>query len=310
VAAGGSPAAGGGATAPASTGATGDDGQGPYDVIFYEKWGTINHHQFATRVQAEQFAEEYRHGVWSTQDGTIKKIEIKSLASDKPRPGTPAGRAGGFKDYNPIAVLTAKDLRSSVRGLPAARAEVWAKPLSDAMVKYGITTPQRQAAFLAQLSLESGRMKYVNEIASGRAYDAAVNPKKAARLGNTQFGDGPTFKGGGLLQITGRANYRAAGKALGIDLENHPELIERPDVAAEAAAWFWQTHGLNELADKANSYEEFDKISNVINRGDPDKPALHQQERRDAWDRARKALIRANPPGGATSAPADNSPLP
>jgi predicted chitinase len=309
VAAGSSPVSGGGAATSAATGATVVDGQGPYDVIFYEKWGTINHHQFATKAQAEQFAEEFRHGVWSTQDGTIKKIEIKSLASNS-RPGKPTVSVSGLKDYNPITILTTKDLRKSIAGLPAARADVWAKPLNDAMVKYGITSPQRQAAFLAQLSLESGRMKYVNEIASGSAYDAAVNRNKAVRLGNTQFGDGPTYKGGGLLQITGRANYRAAGKALGIDLENHPELIERPDVAAQAAAWFWKTHGLNELADQANTYTGFDKISNIINRGDPDKPALHQQQRRDAWDRARKALTSVNPPASATPAPAENSPLP
>jgi hypothetical protein len=54
--------------------------------------------------------------------------------------------------------------------------------------------------------------------------------------------------------------------ALGLDLEHHPELMQRPDIAAQVSAWFWQRNGLNELADKANSYEQFDKISNIINR--------------------------------------------
>jgi putative chitinase len=89
-----------------------------------------------------------------------------------------------------------------------------------------------------------------------------------------------------------------------VDLEHHPELLQRPDFAARAAGWFWKSHGLNELADKARTYEDFDKISNVINRGDPAKPSLHQKERRDAWDYAKKGLkvdgqpapAKANPP--------------
>jgi putative chitinase len=192
--------------------------------------------------------------------------------------------------------------------MPKARAEKWADALNAAMAKYGITTTQRQAAFLAQVSLESGRLKYVKELANGWDYDKSVNPKKAARLGNTEVGDGPRYKGGGLLQVTGRANYRAVGKALGIDLENHPELIYTPEVAALAAAWFWQSHGLNELADKTKTYADFDKISGIINRGSPNKKAMHQQERRDAWDYAKKGLQVDAPP--AANVPAPSTPLP
>lgn len=132
-------------------------------------------------------------------------------------------------------------------------------PLVAAMNEFEINTPARQAAFLAQVGHESGQLRYVRELADGIGYEGRKD------LGNTQAGDGPRYKGRGLIQITGRANYAACGKALGLDLIAHPELLEQPVSACRSAAWFWQTHGLNVLADQG--MDGFGSITRRINGG-------------------------------------------
>ena len=71
------------------------------------------------------------------------------------------------------------------------------------------------------------------------------------------------FKGRGLIQITGRNNYHECGKALGVDMITNPELLETNDLACRSAAWFWASHGLNDLADKG----DFERITKRINGG-------------------------------------------
>ncbi len=138
-----------------------------------------------------------------------------------------------------------------------ARADAFAAPLTAAMAEFGIDTPQRKAAFLAQIAHESGSLKYVREIADGMAYEGRLS------LGNVQSGDGPKYKGRGLLQITGRANYLSCGIALGLNLVDHPELLEDPVHASRSAAWFWKTKDLNKLADR----NMFATITKIINGG-------------------------------------------
>ncbi|BBL75414.1 peptidoglycan-binding protein [Methylomagnum ishizawai] len=157
----------------------------------------------------------------------------------------------------------------------------WLGPLVQAMARYGIDTPSRMADFLAQLGHESGSLAYVEEIASGAAYEGRKD------LGNTRPGDGKRFKGRGLIQITGRANYAAAGSALGIDLLANPERLEEPEFAALSAAWFWRSKGLNELSDLG----DFDRITRRINGGT--NGAADRLERRKA---ARTALGLDSPP--------------
>ncbi|NNA37520.1 glycoside hydrolase family 19 protein, partial [Pseudomonas lundensis] len=82
------------------------------------------------------------------------------------------------------------------------------------------------------------------------------------------------FRGRGLIQITGRANYKACGEALGLDLIRQPELLEKPQYACTSAAWFWASRGLNTLADAG----QFDKITQRINGGQngaADRQALY-----------------------------------
>ena len=112
---------------------------------------------------------------------------------------------------------------------------------------YGVTTTLRMAHFLAQIAHESGQLQYVQEIASGKAYGGRKD------LGNTVKGDGVKYKGRGLIQITGKANYRTVSKALGVDFLAHPEKLEEPEYAVASAFWFWKTHGCNALADKDDS---------------------------------------------------------
>lgn len=140
------------------------------------------------------------------------------------------------------------------------RAGVFFEPLTAAMAEFGIDTPLRQAAFLAQVAHESGSLRYVREIADGSAYEGRAD------LGNTEPGDGQHFKGRGLIQITGRANYRAASLALFGDdmlLIKHPQLLEEDVPACRSAAWFWWSRGLNTLADTG----QFRAITRKINGG-------------------------------------------
>lgn len=139
----------------------------------------------------------------------------------------------------------------------AGHADAFAPALDGAMTEFGITSPKRQAAFLSQSAEESGELRWMRELASGDAYEGRAD------LGNTVVGDGPRYRGGGLLMITGRANYNRCGLALNLPLVLNPSLIETPGGASRSAAWFWKYHGLNELAD----LDKFGQITHLINGG-------------------------------------------
>ena len=94
------------------------------------------------------------------------------------------------------------------------------------MNHYQIVGLKRVAAFIAQIGHESGQLKYVKEIWGPTAAQARYEGR--ADLGNTVAGDGSKYRGRGLIQITGRANYKACGEALSLDLTNYPELLEKP----------------------------------------------------------------------------------
>lgn len=157
----------------------------------------------------------------------------------------------------------------------AERAELFYAPLGAAMLECAITTPRREAAFLAQVAHESAELHYTLELADGQAYEGRED------LGNTHPGDGPRFKGRGLLQITGRLNYGMCGAALKLDLLDSPSLLEAPPGASRSAGWFWMTHGLNGLADA----DRFETITKLINGG-----LNGLSPRTDYWCRARTLL--------------------
>lgn len=159
------------------------------------------------------------------------------------------------------------------------RAQTFAPILEQAFPDFGITTPERQAAFLAQVGHESGGLHWLTELwgptTAQQRYEGRYD------LGNNQPGDGYKYRGRGLIQLTGRANYKAASKALATDFINQPELLGEPDMAARSAMWFWEKHGLNELADTG----EFERITKIINGGLTGYP-----ERLALWAAARDAL--------------------
>ena len=112
-----------------------------------------------------------------------------------------------------------------------------------------------------QVGHESGQLRHVREIWGPTAQQAGYEGR--ADLGNTVKGDGSKYRGRGLIQITGRANYAACGEALALDLVNHPELLEQPQHASMSAVWFWKMKGLNDLAERG----QFNTITRRINGG-------------------------------------------
>lgn len=118
-----------------------------------------------------------------------------------------------------------------------------------------ITTPMRVAAFIATIAHESGRFRYSEEIADGSAYEGRED------LGNVVPGDGPRYKGRGLIQLTGRHNYETLSIDYGEDFINFPEKISLPYYAVMSACWFWNKKDLNTLADEGN----FKAITRKVN---------------------------------------------
>jgi len=108
------------------------------------------------------------------------------------------------------------------------------KSLDDA----NITDPKERSAFLAQTSYESGGFKDLKEKGNSSYFSRYEGRKD---LGNVQRGDGEKYKGRGYIQLTGRDNYRRIGQMIGVDLENNPQLLERPDIAAKASVAYWQS---------------------------------------------------------------------
>jgi len=193
-----------------------------------------------------------------------------------------------------LKALTEALLRTA---LPACAAPAtWALALAPAMQACEINTLDRICAFLAQTGHESGSFNHLTENLNystakricavwpkrfpteADAAPCVRNPQRLAnvvyanRLGNgtASSGDGHRYRGRGIIQLTGRSNYDAAGKALGLPLVTNPDLLLQAPDAARCAAWFWQSRGLNALADDRTSdddLEDFKEITRRINGG-------------------------------------------
>jgi len=162
----------------------------------------------------------------------------------------------------------------------------WEIPLNQTFIKYDINNVKRQAAFIGQCAHESGNFKILQEnlnysaeglmktwpsrFATKEIADQyARQPAKIAgkvyngRLGNTSEEEAAKYLGRGLIQLTGKDNYERCGSSIGVDLVGNPDLLLDPKNAALSAGWFWNKHGLNELADA----QEHGMITKRINGG-------------------------------------------
>jgi putative chitinase len=129
--------------------------------------------------------------------------------------------------------------------------------------EYGIVSKVALAAFFAQVGHESGQGRYVEELASGEAYEYRKD------LGNTMAGDGRSFKGRGLIQITGRSNYTQLSKAFCVDFTASPQMLSHPEWAVRSACWWWANRRLTQIAESAPLADEtaFRRITRIINGG-------------------------------------------
>lgn len=184
-------------------------------------------------------------------------------------------------------MITVQQL-AKIAPLSGKNADKYAEPLNISMKRFGILEPEHAAAFLAQVAHESGQFNRVVENLNyradrllaifpkyfksqqeaerfGRKPEAIANRVYANRIGNGNeaSGDGWRYRGRGLIQVTGRANYTACGAGLGLNLVDHPELLELPEHAAASAAWFWWKHNLNARANDGDVRDE----TKIINGG-------------------------------------------
>lgn len=187
-------------------------------------------------------------------------------------------------------------------GVQPTQARAFAPVLEPMFERFGITTPVRQAAFIAQAAHESAKFTRLEESlwystperiravfpsrvpSLQEAARLVRNPQALAnrvysnRLGNGDeaSGDGWKYRGRGIFQLTGRANYMAAGDALNFDYKGHPELVATIDHACLTACWFWSTIRGNEAADVS----DIDAITRRVNG-----PAMMAaDERRSIFD--------------------------
>jgi putative chitinase len=129
--------------------------------------------------------------------------------------------------------------------------------LAATLARYGIDNKLRIAHFLGQTCHESAGFRTTEEFASGARYEGRAD------LGNTQAGDGPRFKGRGLIQLTGRANYRDLGKVLGLPLEQDPELAAEPVLSLTIACEYWKKRKINPVCDR----DDVVAVTRLINGG-------------------------------------------
>lgn len=158
----------------------------------------------------------------------------------------------------------------------------WVDPLNETFERFNIATPQQRAAFIGQCAHESGNFRVLEENLNYRAAtllklfprtprrawgftpeEAAAYEKQPKKIANRIYGnrmnnrdeasgDGWRFRGRGILQLTGSANYFHAGQGLGVDFIMEPDLVATPQYAALTAGWFWDTQKLNALAEAGN----------------------------------------------------------
>lgn len=164
-------------------------------------------------------------------------------------------------------VINQAQLLRAVPNLFKPRLDEFVASFNMYAVHFGVDTKKRVVHYLAQVFHESGALRYVEELASGAAYDTG---SKAKALGNTpeKDGDGQRYKGRGYIQLTGTTNYRNFNLCdfCMEDVLQHPEKVAEYPLNQVASLWFWQKNGLNELADQDDGGSKGEKIVEKITR--------------------------------------------
>ena len=191
-----------------------------------------------------------------------------------------------------------RDIEPATKGAKAARQKAIVEAiggiLRSTLEQFAIDSRLRVAHFLAQICHESDGFCTTVEYASGDAYEGRGS------LGNTARGDGRRFKGRGLIQLTGRANYTQYGKLLDLDLVNKPDLAAEPKTSLLIACEFWKQHDLNRWADQ----DDLITITRRINGG-----LNGLTFRRTYLTKAKAALARVEAAQIAGTAPAGMPPI-
>lgn len=193
-------------------------------------------------------------------------------------------------------------------GISARLAARWIIPITAAMKEFGITAPLDQAMFIAQVGHESASFSAVSESLNytpaallatfGRRVtnyqagmlgripgrpaqqEAIANLVYSNRLGNQSAGDGWKYRGRGLIQLTGRENYRTCGTGLKLDLVGDPQLLEQDINAARSAAWFYASKGCMKYS------SDIQRVTLIINGG-----SNGLEDRRQRFTKAKAALM-------------------
>lgn len=198
----------------------------------------------------------------------------------------------------PFEPMTLDRFMSALPSLSREKAQLYLPFCNEAMERFGISTPRRQAMFLAQIAVETSDLQHLSERGGkDKKYFDRYEPghlspdgKNVAKiLGNTEPGDGYKYRGQGPFQLTGRWNFTIESERLGIDLVNQPELAGTPECGFLVAASFWARHRGNRLADEG----DVKKVTHFVNAGARRKDI---QNRAAAYERICKTWGVNEPP--------------
>ncbi|WP_372757454.1 glycoside hydrolase family 19 protein [Mariniflexile sp.] len=185
-------------------------------------------------------------------------------------------------------MISTDQMKTIIPRMNWEKAQSYVPHITTVLPSFGIDTPLRKAHFLSQVSHESGGLKYsvenlnysaqalrsvfgkyfkTKEIAEqyARKPEKIANRVYANRMGNgdEQSGDGWKFRGRGLIQLTGKDNYRSFANDHGIDCVNNPDLLLDPEIALKSACWFWKKRNINAYADA----DDIHMVTKRINGG-------------------------------------------
>lgn len=210
-------------------------------------------------------------GVSQIDQDKLDQIIQRLSASQEPEPAVTTPISTPAVSANPIPsakTTVVKSLPAKSKGgqdaMPSRKpyVPVTGSPFEISLRKAAIGAKLAGAelsAFLAQCAHESAKFTTTKEFADGSQYEGRKD------LGNINPGDGVRYKGRGFIQITGRANYTQAAKDLGIDLVNHPELAEKPDVATKVSLWYWKTRVQPKISNFTNTKAVTKKVNGGVN---------------------------------------------